>query len=622
METKFYPCASNFPPVNFGKGDSSKRSDILELEPYPPSESVFSGTEIRYQWSGMDSLSMQPSGKLPGKCRAWCVRHPCWTLTLLTVAALAPFLAKPFNVDDPCYLWAAKQILLHPANPYGFNVNWYGFSQPMWAVTQNPPLLSYYLALAATLTGWSEIGLHIACLLPAVAVVLGTCRLAKGFCQWPMFAAALTLFAPAFLVSSTTIMCDVPMLAFWIWTVVFWTEGLRQNNRGKLSAAGVFAALALLTKYNGVCLIPLLMAYGWFEKRRPGGWAAFLLIPLAALFIYEWTTFHLYGRGLFSAAAHYAKTAQASYGISNVLVVLNALTFTGGCFAAALFYAPFLWRKRMLSLFTVSAALPVTVVFAGGTMANTYQWLAGSGRVCAETQVFFWTVGGVCVLALALADVWQIRDAGSWLLALWVLGTFVFAAFFNWTVNARSILPMAPAVAILIARRLGQNRSSLPAGICFPLLVCAALSLLAAQADFQLASSTRKSAEQVCAKYAASPGRVWFEGHWGFQYYMQACGAWPLDFNRPTLASGDILIIPLNNSNAHPPGAEDATLLETFTLPVLPWFANLNMDVGAGFYSSLWGPLPFALGRTRPEKFAVYRLMRPSESAHSNLPVN
>ena len=40
---------------------------------------------------------------------------------------------------------------------------------------------------------------------------------------------------------------------------------------------------------------------------------------------------------------------------------------------------------------------------------------------------------------------------------LWVIGTFLFAAFLNWTVNARSLLPLTPAVAILMTRRLEQN---------------------------------------------------------------------------------------------------------------------------------------------------------------------
>jgi len=166
-------------------------------------------------------------GNFIERFKAWGLRHPYALLALLTVLALTPFLAKPFNMDDPCYVWAAQHIQLHPADPYGFNVNWCGFAQPMWVVTQNPPVMSYYLAAAALIFGWSEIGMHLACLLLAVAVILGTYRLAKSFCRQPQLAAVIVLFAPGFLVAATTVMCDVAVLAFWIWAVVFWTEGVR-----------------------------------------------------------------------------------------------------------------------------------------------------------------------------------------------------------------------------------------------------------------------------------------------------------------------------------------------------------------------------------------------------------
>src|SRR5690349_295625 len=86
----------------------------------------------------------------------WIFRHPYWTLTLAVLATLGPFLAKPFNFDDPLFIWTARQIQAHPGDPYGFYVNWYETSKPMWQETKNPPLACYYLALAAAILGWSE----------------------------------------------------------------------------------------------------------------------------------------------------------------------------------------------------------------------------------------------------------------------------------------------------------------------------------------------------------------------------------------------------------------------------------------------------------------------------------
>ena len=186
----------------------------------------------------LSAPSPNARGNLFGRIRAWGAAHPAAALALAVFLALGPFLAKPFNMDDPLFIWTARQIHAHPFNPYGFDVNWYGTSAPMWSVTENPPLAGYYMALAAGILGWSETALHLAFLLPALAVVLGTHRLARRFCDRPMLAALAVLCAPVFLVSSATVMCDVLMLAFWIWAVVFWVEGLEGNDFWRLSAAG------------------------------------------------------------------------------------------------------------------------------------------------------------------------------------------------------------------------------------------------------------------------------------------------------------------------------------------------------------------------------------------------
>lgn len=545
--------------------------------------------------------------------RRWFVAHPRWTLALATVAALAPFLAKPFNIDDPLFVWAAQHLRAHPGDPFGFNVNWYGTVQPLSTVTENPPLMCYYLAGAAAVFGGGEWGLHLACLLPALAVVLGTHRLAGNFCRWPQFAALAVLFAPGFLVSATSVMCDVTMLAFWIWAVVFWTEGIRQDNGRKLAAAGVLMALALLTKYFGICLVPLLAVQGWLEKRKPGGWLACLLIPLAVLGAYEWLTVQLYGQLLFLAATHYAKSMQNSYGLSSVAKLVNALTFAGGAFALALFCAPLVWPRRALAMIGGGAVLLVACALAAGFMENNYRWLEGGIRFAVEIQIILWSAGGVCVLALAWADVRQKGGANAWLLLLWLAGTFVFAGFINWTVNIRSLLPMAPAVAILIARRLDEYKPTPSCGIKWGLAAAASFSLLAAQADFQLASAVRQNVRQVCAKFIAGPGKLWFQGHWGFEYYMQASGGRAMDVKNPLAQPGDVIAIPVQNVDQHPPDPQKTALPEIFSTPVFPWLATFAPDIGGSFYAAISAPLPFAFGNVEPDAVLVYTL-QPSGS--------
>lgn len=544
---------------------------------------------------------------------AW-VRYPNWALAVITVLALVPFLSKPFNIDDPLFLWAAKQIQAHPGNPYGFNVEW-GFREfPMSRVTENPPLACYYLALAAGIFGWNEIGLHIAFLLPAVAVVLGTYRLARRLCQSPGLAALMTLFTPVFLVSANTVMCDMLMLAFWVWAAVFWVEGMKGDKMTLLVVAGALISLALVTKYYGLCLVPLLAAHGLILKRRLGRWILPLVIPLVTIGVYQLLTASLYGSGLLGAAAHYANFAKEHYGFSKVSATLIGLAFTGGCVATVVLFAPLLWRP---SRATLPALIVAAVLFAlmPGAVLQKYSSIGGRARALVEVQLIFWAMGGLSILVLAAIDAWRRRDAASWLLALWVWGTFIFAALVNWTVNGRSILPLVPAVAILVARRLEGRKETRPKFVTIFLGSGAALALIVAFADFSFARAVRNVAEQAGAKYGQGPNKLWFQGHWGFQYYMERAGASPVDFKSSPLNFGDVVAVPSNNTNLLPPDPKKSFLLETLSAPRRVAITTMEQPAGAGFYSSVWGPLPFAFGVIPQESVSIYQLGSPSVAA-------
>lgn len=541
----------------------------------------------------------------------WCVSRPQLMLTLAVLAALGPFLGKPFNIDDPLFLWAARQIQAHPANPYGFDVNWYGFTMPMWEVTKNPPLACYFLAAAAALLGWSEIALHTAFLLPAVAVILGTYRLARRWCQRPALAACVTLFTPVYLVSSTTVMCDILMLAFWVWAVVLWVEGLENRSTGRLAGAAVLVALSTLSKYLGVCLIPLLFTYSLIHQRRFGRWTIMLLIPVAILAGYQWATHALYAKGLLSDAADYASSIRQEEGIFKLSVVLESLSFTGGCLAVATLFMAWLWRPRALVAFLLGGGAVAIAIFSQHALPALDR--LGDARGWLGLQVILWVVGGTSILALAARAAWRWRDASSFLLAAWTIGTFLFAGFVNWTVNARSILPMIPAVGILLVRRLSQ-RGSLDHplrrwGARISLLAGAVLSLSVARGDYLLASAVRESARQSYAKLKPENETLWSSAHWGFQYYIEGLGP-----KTKTLVKGmwqakegDLLVNATNNEIVLPRDSQFDSM-ETLSIDGPRWLTTFQSEVGAGFYASVWGPLPFAFAKVPAEKVLIHHL--------------
>jgi hypothetical protein len=223
--------------------------------------------------------------------------------------------------------------------------------------------------------------------------------------------------------------------------------------------------------------------------------------------------------------------------------------------------------------------------------------------------VALWLVAGITLVGLMVADVRRARTPEAWLLGCWVGGTLVFAGFLNWTLNGRSILPLAPAAAILLARRfdlLAQSKGvTLRGWMNGTLLLTGLLALAVARADHLWAKANRLAAEAILARYAQVPGNLWFAGHWGFQHYMAVGRGRVLDVHRSRIEAGDMLVLPLSNPGADVPQSSAGRVVNRLLVAGPSWVATMSHETGGGFYSSVWGPLPFDFWRIPPEEFIV-----------------
>jgi 4-amino-4-deoxy-L-arabinose transferase-like glycosyltransferase len=543
-------------------------------------------------------------------------------LGVAVLACLIPFSGKPFNIDDTLFVYEARQIAQHPLDPFGFKVNWYLDAIPMAYETRNPPLASYYSAAAAIFVGWSERALHLAFLLPALATIWGTYRLARRLTDSPLLATVATLLTPGFLVSANSVMCDTMALALWLWAIIFWIEGFEPQKPRYLAISAVLITLCALTKYFGIALIPLLAAYSLVRQRRLGSWAWHLLVPILALTGYQHWTKAVYGLRMITFAAHIATGVRQGRHASILANALVDLSFVGGCVLPALTFAPFIWpRKKILAVCMLSALAGFLVstgrISLGETLGPSdfyrHWFLVG-------VQLTLLVATGFSVMALAIADAWKRRDADSLLLMLWVLGTFIFTGFVNWTINARSVLPLIPAAAILLARRVDALRAPSmrwhwqPAILAIPLALAGAVSLWLTWADTKLADSARTAATLIEQKTIeqgtqSQPGAVWFMGHWGFQYYMESFGARAVAVNDPPRQPGDYLAV-AESARLFEMRPEFVTSRDVIEIPVSLGITTAQSQLGAGFYSADTGPLPFAIGPVPPERYELIRLGR------------
>jgi len=537
---------------------------------------------------------------------------PYILLALAALTCLIPFSGKAFNVDDTLFVYVARQIANHPLDPYGFEINWYRHAVPVAYETKNPPLDSYYMAAAARFAGWTERALHLAFILPALAAIWGSYRLAQRFTNSPMLAALATLVTPAFLVSASSVMCDTLMLALWLWAIILWIDGFEPRKPVYLFISVVLIALCSLTKFFGIALIPLLAVYSLARQRRLGSWVWYLLLPLLVLTGFQHWTKSVYGLRMITQAGHESAGIRHNRHISAIGELLVDFSFVGGCMLPGLTLAPLLWTRRRIIAVGVLSGIAGFLMSTGRISLGAvlepphfyHHWLA------VGVQLTLFIAAGFSVLALAATDTWKHRDAGSLFLMSWIFGTFLFTGFLNWTINARSVLPLIPAAGILLARRVDMLRAAShqlrPVLLAIPLALAAMVSLWVTWADTELANSARTAALSIQQETRNQPGTVWFMGHWGFQYYMESFGARPVDLDDPPRSPGDFLAVAQTAFFEMRP--EFVTSRQIIQIPIRLGVSTIHGDRGAGFYSFDEGPLPFAVGPVPPERYELIRL--------------
>jgi hypothetical protein len=214
---------------------------------------------------------------------------------------------------------------------------------------------------------------------------------------------------------------------------------------------------------------------------------------------------------------------------------------------------------------------------------------------------------GAAALAELLGDGLRRRDAVQVSLGLWMLLPVAAVPYTHFP--AKYLLASAPAAAILVARALAAapalSRSLLAATAAAGVLLGVAIL----RADAALAGLGRDAARALAAPQVAAGKRVWYVGHWGFQWYAEEAGARFLPPRPSLLAPGDLVVASL----ACDPQVKVESLgrpLERLARLELSGPGGRVMDraSGAGFYSNFWGYLPWSWGEGVAESVELWRV--------------
>lgn len=137
-------------------------------------------------------------------------------------------------------------------------------------------------------------------------------------------------------------------------------------------------------------------------------------------------------------------------------------------------------------------------------------------------------------------------------------------------------------------------------------------TLIVASGDMQHAETERAAANTLYDKYSGASDPLWFEGHWGFQYYLQSKGGRAIDFFGDTLAPSQIVVIPHENCGImeFPATACNAIGIHRFPPgPVLRMATTLRPKMGVNFYScTVSEPFPFVIAPISAEAYSVVQM--------------
>jgi hypothetical protein len=498
---------------------------------------------------------------------------------LLAVLILVPFLGTPFTIDDPIYLREAQHALVDPLHPQAFLMVWSTDLNLRASQILPGGLAVPYLLIPTALAGSTEWAAHLTQILLLLAAIYATALAALRLglddtaARWT---AILTATCPTVLGMAGTAMPDIAAMTF----VALGMEralACREDGRWTQAlVASLWLTLAVLTRTHTI----LVLIPAFVLMRAPTRFLPLMLTPVAFLVV------------------SLLITDPESEG-SNILASMLQSRGGIGIFVRNL--------SALLTHFLL--VIPLTLPWLVLRARHISRTLLGMAILCAA--VLFTRVGwagfaaGASLLALAdiLLDALERRDRVQLALGMWLLMALPVVVYIH--LPSKYLLPSVPAAVILVTRLASRERVRR----LMPAMAAAGLglSLLILLAARDLAETQRRAVADLIVPHTKVYERVWFSGHWGFQWYAEKAGARPVTLGPPSPQRGDIIVVSDIDLPRFPAAWTARQVIQRVTYPNA-FGCVMDMQAGAGFFSSVWGFLPWAPGSGEANTFEVWRV--------------
>ena len=453
-----------------------------------------------------------------------------WPAILLATILLVPFVNTPFTIDDPIYLTEAQHVLVEPLHPQAVTIVW--STDLSLRASQILPggIAVPYLLIPAAFAGSTEWAAHLTQLILLLAALFATALLALRMglsIGQARVVALLTAACPAVLGIAATVMPDVPAMLF---TTLGMERILAWRDQRKWSQAGlasIWLAVAALTRTHTILVLAPAAIFLLDGIKReqirssvatPARFLPLILVPVLAGVASLLTAdpdFH--ARTILGALL-------LPYGPGLVVHNLCALL------AHWLIVIPLTVPWLVLRLREVSTISVLIILIAGTAASLRLGWVTLADAATA------------IVLVHVLSQAIHRRDRDELALWLWLFIPVPVVLYLH--LPSKYLLPCVPAALILVARALPKARretvrwllpATTAAGVILGVLILLGIR--------DLAQTQRRAVTDLIEPYLAEGRRVWFAGHWGFQWYAELAGATPVTQVEPLPRPGDIIVV-------------------------------------------------------------------------------
>lgn len=498
-----------------------------------------------------------------------------------------PFLNKPFHIDDPFFLYAARAIDLSPLHPFAAS----GFYD-LWKDNFNSIAFYYFPAAARALLGENEILMHSAYFIFFAAAVYYF-RLACVNAGIKSAAPTLLFLAsPLTLLTGTSIMSDLPLVAFLLASFYHLASFAENGRPGDLAVSLAAFAAAALTKYYAVVFIPLYFAaFALYGRRNALKYAALAALALAAAFaVYA-----------FFRQPHILYVLGKLGWIHSPVrkETLSFLTTLGGISVFPLCFLLLLGRDTVKPAI-YAAVLPAAFILSITAGLNAAQ-AAAMSLYSANSVFIFYVVWKRFRRSVAE------KNRAATLMTLWFFAYSLFLMLFPNIMAGRYVLPLLPPLIICLYLELRDLPGTPKHASAFFVLSTLALGLALNTADYKLAGIYRDFGKEASGRIPAE--QTGYLGHYAFDYYMQKNG-----FERFDIKKHKYLIMS-KYASAHVVyggGAALERIKKEYALAsIIPKGEKYPLRVWdptafAGFHLNMFGYLPWGISSDPMETFYVF----------------